>query len=388
MRSKTWDRAHQAHLPDLPSSRPLTAGLSGARLFSVTECHTTTGGTYWYARRIHKTVSAHAGWLGTLSGDSSVREVALWTTGMLSRLPAGIAAGVLEASLETGFDGSLAGSLIMKDLAGYQLRDRRGFPLRRPPLTPPGSLPPVVLTILSHLAHLHATFWQDPGLDDPNAGLMGAREALLLLSPGWLSGRLAAGDTSAYLPTALRGWDMFFQMAAPDDVATLQSVARQPERVLATLSALPRTLVHGDAWGPNLGLLPPTSRAPRQGRRLLLLDFALATAGPPTYDVLWLPGTWHALDPVLVLAAYRHRLERALWARGCPMSAATWRSLADAGYLRTALTCGEALARSAQEAPAGAGRRRLLARVRWWAARAAAAAHRLESASASLTERD
>jgi hypothetical protein len=136
-------------------------------------------------------------------------------------------------------------------------------------------------------------------------------------------------------------------------------------------------------WSPNLGLLPPTSRAPRKGRRLLLLDFALATAGPPTYDALWLPGTWHALDPMRVLAAYRYRLERALRARGCPMTASTWWSLADAGYLRTALTCGEAIARSAQEAPEGGGRRRLLARVRWWTARAAAAAHRLESAPAS-----
>jgi Phosphotransferase enzyme family len=241
----------------------------------------------------------------------------------------------------------------------------------------------VVLTILGHLAHFHATFWQDPGLDDPDAGLMGGREALLLLSPSWLADRLADGDTADYLRTALLGWEAFFQLAAPDDAATLERVARQPERVLAATSALPRTLVHGDVWEPNLGLLPATRRAPRKGRRLLLLDFALATAGPSTYDALWLPGTWHALDPVRVLAAYRLRLERVLRARGHRISTATWTSLADAGYLRTTLTCGEALARTAQEAPAGAGQRRLLARVRWWAARAAAAALRLESGRAA-----
>jgi hypothetical protein len=237
----------------------------------------------------------------------------------------------------------------------------------------------VVLTILRHLAHLHATFWENPLLDDKSAGLMAAREALLLLSPGWLAGRMVAGDASTYLPTALLGWEAFFQLAEPDDAAMLKRVAEQPERVLDAISTLPRTLVHGDLWGPNLGLLPPTSQAPGKGRRLLLLDFALATAGPSTYDALWLAGTWHYLDPVRVLAAYRYRLERALRARGRPLPAATWWSLADVGYLRTALTCGEALARSAQEAPAGSGRRRLQAHVRWWAARAAAAAGRLEA---------
>jgi hypothetical protein len=375
------ERAHQARLPDPASSIPLATGLSSAALVCVTERHTTAGGAHWYARRIHKTVSARAGWLGALSGDSMVREVGLWTSGMLSRLPAAIATGVLEASREIRPDGTFAGSLTMKDLAGYRLRDRRGQPLRSPPLTPPGGggLPPVVLTILSHLARFHATFWEDPILDDQSAGLMGAREALLLLSPDWLSSRIAEGDEASYPHTALLGWDAFFQLAGADDTTVLARVARRPERVLATLAGLPRTLVHGDVWGPNLGLLPATSRAPRQGRRLLLLDFALATAGPPTYDVLWLPGTWHALDPVRVLAAYRFQLQRALRARGRPMPAATWRSLADAGYLRTALTCGEALARTAREAPAGAGRRRLEARVRWWAARAAAAALRLES---------
>jgi hypothetical protein len=388
MRSADRGRTHQAHLLQGQASLPLTSGLSGSELFSVTECRSTAGGTHWYTRRIHKMVPAQAGWLGALSGDTMVREVSLWTSGLLSRLPSGIATGVLEASRTTSRDGILTGSLIMKDLAGFELRDRRGQPLRSPPLTPPGGdgLPPVVLTILNHLAHLHATFWQDPLLDDQSSGLMGPREALLLLSPGWLSRRLAEGDTSTYLRTALLGWDIFFQLADPDDAAMLKGVAERPERVLAAISTLPRTLAHGDIWGPNLGLLPSTSRTPRKGRRLLLLDFALATAAPSTYDALWLPGTWHALDPVRVMAAYRYRLERALRAHGRTIAATTWWSLADAGYLRTALSCGEALARSAQNAPAGAGRRRLQARVRWWAARAATAARRLEAGVASPVE--
>jgi hypothetical protein len=113
------------------------------------------------------------------------------------------------------------------------------------------------------------------------------------------------------------------------------------------------------------------------GRRLLLLDWALATAGPATYDPLSLCGAWHTLDPVRLLAVYRARLNRYLGARGITLSRETWQALVDAGYLRTALTCGEAFGRAAALAPAGTPRQRAEERVRWWAGRAMQAARRL-----------
>ena len=128
MRSAAWSRAHQARIVQgTASSLPLASGLSGAGLFSVTQCHTTAGGAHWYTRRIHKLVGARAGWLGALSDDTMVREVGLWTSGMLASLPADIATGVLEASSEnrTGWD-------------TYRLADHarsRGLPAARPPRT-------------------------------------------------------------------------------------------------------------------------------------------------------------------------------------------------------------------------------------------------------------
>ncbi len=121
----------------------------------------------------------------------------------------------------------------------------------------------------------------------------------------------------------------------------------------------------------------PTKSAPRRRRRLLLLDWALALTGPATYDPLWLCGGWHALDPRRILACYRMFLERRLRARGAALPRATWLALVDAGYLRTALTCGEAFGRAAEEAPAGRARVVAEARVRWWADRAVQAADRL-----------
>jgi hypothetical protein len=372
------------------SSEPIYPVVPGRQLWRVLYRYTTPGGTHWYASRVQKTILARASWLGALSEDTLVREVSLWTSGLLPRLPRCIATGVLEARMlpSDPESGGAAGRLIMRDLASSHLRDQYGRPLREPPLTPPGTLPPVVLTVLRQLSKLHAAFWEDPHLDDTSTGLMSSRDALLFLAPDRLAARLAEGDPAPYLPVALAGWEAFFGMAAPSDAETLAHIYQAPESVVPAIAALPRTLVHGDVWGPNLGLLPPGRRAPRVGRRLLLLDWELATAAPPTYDVLWLSGTWHALYPPKLLAAYRAQLQRQLAAHGIPLASGTWRSMVDAGYLRTALTCGEALARSAAQAPAGALRRRMEARVRWWAARAATAAHRLSSETSRLQLED
>jgi hypothetical protein len=372
------------------SSEPIEPAVPGRQLRRVRYRHTTPGGTHWYTSRVQKTVVARASWLGALSEDTLVREVSLWTSGLLPRLPRCIATGVLAAGMlpPDPESGRAIGRLIMRDLASSHLRDRHGRPLSDPPLTPPGSLPPVVSTVLRQLSKLHAAFWEDPHLDDTSTGLMTARDALLFLSPERLSARLAGGDPTPYLPVALAGWDAFFGIAAPGDAETLTHIYQAPESVVPAIAALPRTLVHGDVWGPNLGLLPPGKRAPRCGRRLLLLDWELATAAPPTYDVLWMSGTWHALYPPKLLAAYRAQLQRRLEAHGISLTSGAWRTMVDAGYLRTALTCGEALARSAVQAPAGAPRRRMEARVRWWAARAATAAHRLSKETDRLQLED
>ena len=113
------------------------------------------------------------------------------------------------------------------------------------------------------------------------------------------------------------------------------------------------------------------------GHRLLLLDWALAAAAPAPYDALSLCGAWHTLRPAPLLAAYRARLTRRLAARGASLSAQQWHGLADAAYLRTTLTGGEAWARAVEAAPSTLARQRALARLRGWARRGAQAARRL-----------
>ncbi len=340
------------------AAEPLPGGLSGGELARLTLAAHTAGGARSYASRVLKRVRPCAGWLGAASADTLAREARLWSSGVLADLPAPLATGILASAQDPG-DGS--GALLMRDLRGRLARD----PLH----APPGRLPARVRRLLDALARLHARYWHDPRLSDPKLGLMPARAALLLTSPESVARRLASGDDTPYLRLAAAGWEAFFRLAPAADAATLRAALADPTPYVAAVAALPWTLVHGDVWGPNLGFLPAT--------HVLLLDWALATAGPATYDPLWLCGNWHALDPVRVLAVYRARLTRHLAARGSVLALATWRVLADAGYLRTALTCGEALARTAAESAPGTSRRRAEARVRWWARRAALAARRL-----------
>jgi hypothetical protein len=355
-------------LADIQSIEPMPSGLGGGRLLRLT-VERRTGAAIWRERLVMKTLLPGDGWLGTASGDLRLREIQLWKHGLLRPLPNGIATGMKSWALLGDPDHPRAGALLMDGLDSRLLK--------RPERPPPGRLPPVVVTLLERLAGLHARYWQDARLSDPALGLMLPRDALLLISPGNVSARLAIGDANPYLPLADRGWDSFFRFAPPAAAERLRVIFADPEPIARFIAALPKTLVHGDVWGPNLGWLSPTNSAPRRERQLLLLDWALALAGPAPYDPLWLCGGWHALNPRRVLAYYRMFFARHLRTRGVSLSPASWLALLDAGYLRTALTCGEAFGRAAEEAPSGHARVVAETRVRWWAERAAQAADRL-----------
>lgn len=350
---------------------PITDGLSGAELARVRLCQPAgawPGAPCGMRSRVIKRVEAESGWLGAATHDTHLREAALWLAGLPGWLPKSIAQAVERVALAPEHTPPSA-TLLM--------RDERSRLMRRPYRTPLGHLPRELATLLDGLAMLHARFWQSPLLDDPALGLASQRDTLLWLSPGVVRERIVAGDSQHYLRLALAGWEAFFRLVAPEDAVTLRATFENPEPALRAIGRLPRTLIHGDIWGPNLGWLPPTRQAPHTGHRLLLLDWALVAAAPAPYDALSVCGAWHTLRPTVLLAAYRARLTRRLAARGVTLTPAEWRGLADAAYLRTALTGGEAWARAVEDAPSDWARREAMERLRWWAHRGAQAAWRL-----------
>jgi hypothetical protein len=350
---------------DLTRVEPMMGGLSGGRVYRLWLRH--PDGDHEQTR-VLKYAEPLEGWLGDVSGDTLIREAQLAASGLLADLPRGIATPTLAVAFR--------GPRARPEGAALLMRDERRHLLHDPYWTPLGRIPADAVAIVDRLARMHARFWNDPRLDDPALGLMSPERALLVTGPLGVTARLAAGDTLSYLPVSAESWQTFFDLAGAAATQRFRVIMNQPERIARAINNLPRTLAHGDVWGPNLGWLPASHD--HQGQRLLLLDWALALAGPSTYDPLWLASTWLAVDPARVLAVYRARLVHALRMRGQSLDGATWLALADAGYLRTALTCGEAMARAAMTVPAGVARQSALARFRWWIERALQAAERLE----------
>lgn len=350
---------------DIKLVEAMAGGLSGGRLYRLW-LRSSRGANSEYAR-VLKYAEPLEGWLGDTSGDTRIREAQIFASGILDDLPRGIATPTLAVAF--------AGTRAQPTGAALLMRDVRRYLLPQPLRTPPGTIPADAVALVERLARMHARYWNDLRLDDPVLGLISAEQALLVTGPLGVAARLAAGDTLPYLPIAAESWRDFFAVAGDEATRRFQAIMAEPGRMVRAIEKLPRTLAHGDVWGPNLGWLP----AVHGRRRLLLLDWALALSGPATYDPLWLASTWLAVDPMRVLAVYHARLARALQMRGRSLDDATWLALADAGYLRTVLTCGEAMARTALTAPVGRARQAALARLRWWIARSLRAAERLEN---------
>lgn len=343
----------------------MTGGLSGGLVYRIW-LPKSNGGHEW--TRVLKYAEPLEGWLGEVSGDRQIREAQLAASGLLADLPRAIATPTLAVAFRGPREHPEGAALLMRDEGRHLLPD--------PYRTPPGRIPSDAVALVDRLARMHARYWNDSRLDNPALGLMSPERALLVTGPLGVAARLAAGDTLPYLPISAESWQMFFELAGDEATRRFQAIMHEPERITRAIRKLPRTLAHGDVWGPNLGWLPATPGSRR--KRLLLLDWALTLAGPATYDPLWLASTWLAVDPTRLLAVYRSRLTRALRMHGISLDGATWLALADAGYLRTVLTCGEAMARTAVSAPAGVARQMALARLRWWIARTLRAADRLE----------
>ena len=350
---------------DVTRAECMAGGLSDGRLYRLwlrTPDHPGHERT-----RVLKYAEPLAGWLGVISDDTRIREAQIAASGLLDDLPRGIATPTLAVAFRGPRSQPTGAALLMRDVQPYL----EPHPYR----TPPGTLPSSALALAERLAHLHARYWNDPRLDDPALGLMSPERALLVTGPLGVAERLAAGDPLPYLTIADESWRDFFTLAGKSASARFQAIMTEPARIACAINNLPRTLVHGDVWGPNIGWMPARDGA---SRRLLLLDWALALAGPAPYDILWQCGIWPTVSPTRLLAFYRARLALVLRARGQRLDDATWLALADAGYLRTVLTCGEGMARLALTAPAGTARSSALAWLRWWINRALHAADRLE----------
>ncbi|MDQ4130121.1 MAG: aminoglycoside phosphotransferase family protein, partial [Actinomycetota bacterium] len=239
---------------------PLVAddGKSGSRLERIVFAD---GG-----RVVVKTIEPASDWIMRATGDVG-RAAMLWTSGLLSEVPAVVDSAVLDAVPGNG-GGWL---LVMRDVSDL--------------LVPPhGRLSRAdSRRILDAAAALHTRFPAN-AVNLPWLCPLTARYATL--SPA-TSHREEQGSDA--VPKMLsRGWQRFAEVAPADVATAVLAILEDPARLAAQLERFPMTLIHGDLKLGNLGLARD---------RVVMLDWAVAGLAPPAVEVAWyLAVNWSRID--------------------------------------------------------------------------------------------
>ncbi len=340
----------------------MEGGLSGATLERIS----LSNGDL-FANAVLKHINAGTNWLMHASGDARGREIAFTQSDLWERMPQAIRVPVLGVAQWSAGEGAL----LMPDLT---------------PVVYPSSLcyepadEHLVARIIDHLAAMHAAFWEYPGLRD-HPWLATPADAFLTLTVerlGQSTGMQPGIDT--YGDQAMRMWPYLWRFLDDEDGTTIWHTLMNPSALLAAAGAAPATLAHGDTWIANMGGLSPTplhdataDLARAQGEaapveQLVLLDWALVTAGPATFDSLWLAHTWHTLDPLHTLELHRAALLR--HGVTAVQDDATWALLCDLGWVRTFLMGAEWMVRDVRGSQTDEEDRDARARLASWARRA------------------
>jgi aminoglycoside phosphotransferase (APT) family kinase protein len=192
-------------------------------------------------------------WVARVTHDDG-REAALWTEGVLARMPREIDHAVLAAGREgTGT------WLLMRDVSDELLPpDRR--------LTREDSR-----RLLATFAAMHRRF-----AGERIDGTCSLKDRITIAAPATVAAEVDGVD---YLPKILAvGWEVFVE-TVPEDVATaVLGAMENPEPLARELARCAPTLIHNDLRGANLGLLPD---------RAVVLDWGMAGTGPCELDFAW-----------------------------------------------------------------------------------------------------
>lgn len=232
-------------------------------------------------RLVVKRIASSADLTMRFSGDDAGRELVLWETGVLDRLPSGVGHAVVG-----GWRDGDEVVVVMRDLGTAVIN--WDTPFGRPECR----------RLFAAAASLHAAFAGEPG-----EGLCPLERRLSLFAPRTLR-TVPAGD-HPLVDAALAGWERFAEVV-PADVADAVSAIHDDAGPLAgQLSARGTTLVHGDLWLVNAAF---------EGDGVVLLDWSLATEAPGAVEfAIFLMGASGVsvsrddlLDDIRVASADRH----------------------------------------------------------------------------------
>jgi aminoglycoside phosphotransferase (APT) family kinase protein len=249
--------------------------------------------------------------------------VALWQHGLLDRLPSEIDHAIVACS----HDGA-GYAILMHDVSETLM---------------PGDEPfrsADHARFLDTMAALHAEFWGDPQLNDPQRGLR-SRSYFFTL------------------PDA-EGWAFMEHFLEPDVGTVVQTLLRSPGPLYAALMRYPATLVHNDIWWANLGIV----RGERP--RVVLLDWDFATLAPPAVELAYYIGENVPLLPTskeVVVEDYRRCLT---WRLGNRFDERWWLPQVDLAFLGCFLRRGKWILLAASRATDEKQLAQYMDELAWW----------------------
>ena len=212
-----------------------------------------------------------------LTGDTVGREFLLWRDGVLDALPPGIGHAVVDGWREDSGETVLvmrdlgAGIRGWSDLVSWSENER----------------------LMSALVSMHEAL-----RDSRSAALCPLVDRVAFLSP--VTMRAVTDATENPLPMLIvRGWERFPDLVPDDVAAAVRAVHEMPAAFAARFGAQPCTVVHADAAHVNIAF---------EERQVTLLDWQLATWGPPALELVpYLTASATAVDVTReeILASYK-----------------------------------------------------------------------------------
>lgn len=250
---RTTARSEDELLAGWTSREPMTAvdGLSNVPMERV---------TIDGRRLVVKWLAPETDWVMRLSGDDTNRAVVLWETGLYDEIAAYVDHAVVGACRDqvTG-----RGGVLMRDLGEWFL--------------PEGAAPITVeqhVTFVRAMAAMHAGFW---GWRD-DLGLCTDAMRLALFSDRQLDREAQRGPLTGVPAYVRPGWQAVARVH-PRLTELVRALSQDPTPWASALAQTPRTFIHTDWKGGNLGLLA-TGRA-------VLVDWALPGEGAGCTDLAW-----------------------------------------------------------------------------------------------------
>jgi phosphotransferase family enzyme len=201
-------------------------------------------------------------WIMRATGDLHCRQLTLFQSGVLDRLPQSIDHAIVACAPYTSERGHRGGAFLMHDVSASLVPSTDG---------------PISLALhhqfLDHMALMHTTY---AGFERDDA-LFPASHHYVLLTPTMAALEAERGSTDPVPPAVASGWQAMARRH-PKQSDILRDLARDPSPLTDALAVGPATLLHGDWKFGNLGSSNGTT---------VLLDWDRCGAGAPLVDVAW-----------------------------------------------------------------------------------------------------